>query len=288
LYVTTNTIGKLTNSTVLSSYDVKLSCFKSHYLEDSFEANGLLKPFYFKVLNNREMCLAYRYGNGKYIKISLFDVCFRSLDNKNVYINADCAKFEITEMNDSIVVCLIQCESVTKPFSVIKKYTKSLSAKIKELRIEYEMDSIDGYENSLYIAKRTMTLKEENWLLSVNILDESLVLLKSIQQSDLTHPFSNELRIESLRVTERYYVFLVGNTIILMNRTNHKMSKRIYISKSKFILNSSKNAILVHDSELDEMVSYDFQGEAQHFKLKGMSDGVKFVGCSNDTNFFFL
>lgn len=69
----------------------------------------------------------------------------------------------------------------------LKKYGYILKNLKIELTFSYPIDAVDSYENKLYIATRTS--KKKKWYLTVSILDEDLVMLKSIQQSHLTHLF---------------------------------------------------------------------------------------------------
>ena len=271
-----STIGRLTNATVESSYDAKLSSLTANHLCFTF------KPFYFKVLNNRDICLAYRHTDDKNIRILLFDSCFKKYPNKFCEFY-NFAKFEIAELDNSLIIGLIQRVGGEYSSSFLYKYGYNFT-KIKHEVIS-SIDSMDSYGNNLYLATRT--IKEEQWYLTVNILDEDLVLLKSVQQSDLKHPFSNLLRTQNMKVAGKFYVFLVGAEIILMNRNNHKMSKRFHIAESKIMLNSSRNGILAYNSERKELVGFDFVGKSQSFKLNGIKNEVVLVGCSNDKFFFY-
>ena len=266
-----------------SGHDLKIVNLNSHFLDDCVDFVGLLHTFYFKVLHSQDICLAYPYNNDKYVQILMFDRCFELSTEKRLELEYDCARFEIAELEKSIAFCFI--ERKADACSRIESFDFNLKSKKKELTFSYAIDAIDGYGNNVYIATRT--IKEEEWYLTVNILDENLVLLKSIQQSDLKRPFANPLKIKNLKVAEKFFVFLVGAEIVVMNRKTRKMSKRFHIAESKIMLNGSKNGILAYDSKRNELVSYDFQGGLQSFKLNGIRNTVELVDCSNEKFFFY-
>ena len=205
-----------------------------------------------------------------------------SLFTRNYYIN------NYNNRNDSMDNSFEECEYFENDYiynddngntlSLFKQLNYQLTVS-KRIRLNYDVISIDTYDNQTYCLSADG---------SIYVYDCQLSLLQRIEQNrSVMSSFRPNSKVR-MKINISFLFFLNDTEIVLTSFNNARPIARFNIGSHDFLLNHLTNSILTYDGE-SKVVSYDFDGKSQTFDLNkaNATESMQLVDCSNDKLLFF-
>lgn len=288
---TTNLGSSIIGTLVNESYEKQLSNLSAHYIEDE-DRGDIMLPILVKCLASEKICVAYRELAGFNIKLMMYDKNFSKVLSKKL-AGQSYREFRLAELNGgSIILCFSNRRTIKKinsnefSLSLIKKLNLKLNV-VDQIGLEHDVISMDVCSNILYCLALRGNDDEEDKDASrcmIYVYDENFVKLRRIGQSSPQMPFFLPSLIYKMQVSESFFVFLLENKeIVVMDKLDGLVKKRISVNHGDFVLNSNKSRILVYSHKIGQMVSYGFDGRAQKFDWSvDKVDCLELVDCFNE------
>ena len=244
--------GSLVNERVKLNYIQALASPKIFHLGNKMDYKNISKVS-FKLLSNANRCIAYRKNNDVGLSIGIWDNDVNQLFKKRVEPFGHHG-FQLVELNKAVVLC-----SIDDAFkSTIMKFDCNLKLQ-KNIEVGFTIMHADSYQNKLYLLATSLDLKSKH----VYVLDESLKMLDNFKLGNSEGlPFYFPKLVTKMRVAEKYFVFLDGKNVLLMDRLDGMIKQTFGIGSSDFLLDSSNDRIIAHDVRLGRLVFFDFEGES--------------------------
>ena len=89
-----------------------------------------------------------------------------------------------------------------------------------------------------------------------------------------------------MKITEKYFVFLDGTKVLLMDRDDGEIKRTFSIGCSDFVLDLSNDRVMAYDGKLGKLVCFDFQGESFAISNSKMKN-VELVSYAYDRFMFY-
>ena len=250
----TPVFGSLVNDGVKESYIKALASLKS------YKSRAKKENILFKLLSNGNLCIANRNNNETMVKITVLDKELNKLAETPCpmfYLFREC---QLVELNNALFLCLYGLQAGANNFrsSKITKYDFNLNV-IDEMEFAFEINYADVHDDKLYLLGTSSDRKSRN----IFVYDESLMFLENMPISSREdEPFYVPDSVTKMKITEKYFVFLDGENVLLIDRLDEMIKRTFSIGSSDFLLDSSNDRIIAHDDELERLVCFNFEGES--------------------------
>jgi hypothetical protein len=272
-----STIGTLTKADNSYSNNNLVGLYKYDLCNlSSFNQHG---PVCVKFLKNGKVSAAYRIGHQNDVGIGVFDKKLNVLHERKCRTGRHFESFQLNAMaNSSILLCLINpdktlnnynnksddedsCADYTDTKSVIKQFDDKLK-KINRVCLDYVVTSIDTYDNKIFCLSAGL----DSVVSSLHIYDDKLVHLGKIYGSNENEPFYMPYPVDKVQVCESFFVFRDEMEIILLDKSNGWVQKRLdieYYHYHDYLFSQETNSLMWFCNEADRVISYDFDGNLQ-------------------------
>ena len=149
--------------------------------------------------------------------------------------------------------------------------------------MNFEISYADAHEDKLYLLATRPDRKSRH----IYVYDESLKLLDNIQLGISEGlPFYVPDSVTKMKITEKYFVFLDGTKVLLMDRDDGEIKRTFSIGCSDFVLDLSNDRVMAYDGKLGKLVCFDFQGESFAISNSNMKN-VELVSYAYDRFMFY-
>jgi hypothetical protein len=238
----------------------------------------------FKLLSNGNVCIAYRHSNEKMVRIGVLDKDLNQLVQEPCQMSNFYRRFQLVELKKTVVLCLFDQEAYVSSISSsrIIDYDYELNY-IGSFGVNFEISYADAHEDKLYLLATRPDRKSRH----IYVYDESLKLLDNIQLGISEGlPFYVPDSVTKMKITEKYFVFLDGTKVLLMDRDDGEIKRTFSIGCSDFVLDLSNDRVMAYDGKLGKLVCFDFQGESFAISNSNMKN-VELVSYAYDRFMFY-
>ena len=112
----------------------------------------------------------------------------------------------------------------------------------------------------------------------VCVYDESLTLIKRIDEPEASKPFHLPISFIKVQVSEEFFIFWNNSEVIVMNKQSGEV-------KSRFGVNSNANDVFLHaglnvlayNAKNRQLIVYDLDGKEQKFSLDSVESQKKCI-----------
>ena len=239
----------------------------------------------FKLLSNGNLCVANRNSNETMFKIGVFDKDINQLVRKPCEMSNVHRRIQLVELNKTVVLCLFDNDDGEDVpcSSRIVKYDFDLNF-LGECEFAFEIIHANEHQDKLYLLARSSDRKSRH----IYVYDESLTMLEFIQlNSSEGPPFYIPNTATRMRVAEKFFVFLDGTNVLLMDRLDGMIKRTFCIGSSDFVLDSRNDRVMAYDGKTKKLVCFDFEGESFEISISNMKN-VKLVDYGHDRFMFCL
>jgi hypothetical protein len=250
--------GRLVNEAVKQSYIQTLHGLNDFHLGAKVDCKNITKCS-IKPLSNGTICIAYFKHQEAGLWIEVWDKDVNRLHNayKNHSVYGE---LQLVELNQAIVLCLFDFKTGDQgaSLSAFVKYDLSLNY-LSHKSLLFEINYADVHQDKLYLLARSSDGNSRH----IYVYDESLEMLENIQLGISEGlPFYTPKSVTRMTVAEKYFVFLNGTNVLLMDRLDGEIKQTFCINNIDFVLDSRNDRIMAYDAELGKLVCFDFQGES--------------------------
>jgi hypothetical protein len=235
----------------------------------------------FMLLSNGNVCVAYRKQNDTSLKIGIWH---QNELIKKIKITEKYKRFHLVEVDKAVILHFYEPEASAKRsnLGLITKFDYNLKEQ-RGIWLEFVITHANAHENKLYLlaARRERNSKK------IYVLDEHLRVLKSIKLGNGEGlPFCVPDSVTKLRVDEKFFVFLDGTNVLLMDRLDGVIKQAFSINSRDFLLDSRADRIMTYDGKLEKLVCFDFEGDSFEISIS-KSKKLELVDFDNGRFVFF-
>ena len=249
----TPVFGILFNDGVKQSYFKALNNLRACDLSTKLDYTNISKVS-FKLLSNGNLCMAYRQHNDDILRLGIWDHNLKQLfqvTSKYIYNYG----FHLVELNQAVILWLFDDAAKS---SSITKFNSNLRFQ-NSIGVGFAIMHAESYQDKLYLLATNRDQNSKH----IYVYDESFKLLEKIQLGNREGlPFCVPISVTKVRVAEKYFVFLDGTNVLLMDRLDGAIKRSISINSSDFVLDSSNDRIMAYDGKTEKLVCFDFEGES--------------------------
>jgi hypothetical protein len=255
------------------------------------------QPVSMRLLNSEQIAVVYRSKDLDDVEMAVFDTNFNLLRERICKTGRNFKNFLLNSMaNNTIILCLIkpttelnnynnksddegEYDDYRNTISIIKIFDYKLK-KLNKTCLNHWIICLNTYDDKIFLVSSLSEM--------IQVYDKNLIFLTNIGQSKPNLPFYLPWYINKVEICEDYYVFLDRGEIKLLDRNSGWVKKRFEIDGNDFSLNTAKNSILTYNNESNQVLSYDFNGEAHalNINIPKAYKYIKLVDCLNDKLLF--
>ena len=250
----------LVNEGARKSYMKSLESMNGYHLRSQLYESSTKSTF--KLLSNGNLCIAYRKKNNHGLSIGVCDKSLNQLFQSYVESSIN-QRFQLVEMKEFVYFFSSNAKSI---LCRIIKYDYDLNTLVHMI-FNFELNYADVHEDELYLLATSPDGNSRH----IHVFDESLS--KNIQLSSSEDlPFYVPDSVAKMKISEKYFLFLDGTKVLLMDRLDGMIKRTLSIGRNDFVLDSSNDRVMAYDAKTEKLVCFDFEGESFEISLASMKN----------------